>query len=91
MASGADFQTLLPSLGGMLSVSFKDEIKDTIYSDINFRIPDDFNTSSAPAGHSILNTFPVRFLPDPEKLPAGFIPGIPLGPKEFFANQANLR
>jgi len=74
-----------------VNVSFRDEIRDHIYSEIDFRIPDDFSTSTAPAGHSLLNTFPVRFLSDPEKLPAGFIPGIPQGSKEFFANQANLR
>ena len=92
MTSGAEFQTLLPKFGtGIVHVAFRDEITDTIYSDINFRIPADFITSSAPTGHSLLNTFPVENLEEHEKLPAGFIPSIPQGSKEFFAVQANLR
>ena len=92
MTGRAEFQTLLPKYGtGIVFVAFRDEIKETIYSDIDFRIPAVFTSSTAPSGHTILNTFPVACLEDHEKLPAGFISGIPLGSKEFFANQANLR
>ena len=92
MASNAEFQTLLPRYGtGIVLVAYKSEITDNIYSNIDFRIPASFTTSTAPTGHSMLNTFPVEYLEDHEKLPEGFIPGIPRGSKEFFAVEANLR
>ena len=52
--------------------------------DIVKLIPADFGKSTAPAGHTDFNTVPVHFLKKKEHLPA-------VGPKELFANQANLR
>ena len=90
--AGQDFQTLLPKRGSrQVDVSYKDQIVHTVYSDIPFRAPGDFPTASAPAGHTILNTVPVTFLTEGENLPEGFMLNIPLGGKEFFATQANLR
>lgn len=87
-----EFQTLLPRQGSdLVDVSFRDQIVSIVYSEIPFRTPADFPTASGPAGHTILNTVPVTFLSEAEKLPGGFIQGLPLGSKEFFATQANLR
>ena len=86
------FQTLLPRRGSdQVDVSYKDEIVTTVYSDVPFRVPADFPTASAPAGHTTLNTVPVTFLEDEQRLPDGFLHNIPLGSREFFATQANLR
>ena len=85
------FQTII--LGDMdkVSVSFRDQITDTVYSDIDFRTPADFCNSSAPSGHTILNTVPVAFIKDEEKLPSWYFQNIQPGGKEYFACQANLR
>ena len=92
MSADPAFQTLI--LGrerDIVLVSFKDRIFNTIYRDVEFRMPADFVNSSAPLGHSTLNTVPVSFIKEEEKLPSGFLQNIPQGGKEFFANYANLR
>ena len=74
-----------------VAVSYGGQITDTVYSDVDFRTPAEFANSSAPSGHTMLNTVPVAFIKDEEKLPSWFFQNIPQGGKEFFARQANLR
>jgi hypothetical protein len=72
-------------------VTYEGKLADSIYPDLAFRVPALFKGSIALAGHTVLNNAPVVFL-DKEKLfPPGFMAGIPQGPREFFANAANLR
>ena len=92
MSADPAFQTLI--LGrekDIVLVSFEDRISDTIYRDVEFRMPADFANSSAISGHSTSNTVPVTFIREEEKLPSWFLQNIPQGGKELFANQANLR
>lgn len=92
MTADPVFQTIILQ-GNMdeVAVSFGDQISDTVYSEVSFRTPAEFAKSSAPSGHTLLNTVPVSFIKDEEKLPAWFFQNIPQGSKEFFARQANLR
>ena len=92
MSADPSFQTLI--LGrerDIVLVSFEGRISDTIYRDVEFRMPADIGSSSAASGHSTLNTVPVAFIKEEEKLPSWFLQNIPQGGKELFANQANLR
>ena len=91
MSANPAFQTII--LGDMdkISVSFRDQITNTVYADIDFRTPADLRNSSAPSGHTTMNTVPVKFIKDEEKLPSWFFQNIPLGSKEFYACRANLR
>ena len=72
-------------------VSFEDKISDTVYAGVEFRTPADFVNSLVTLGHSTLNTVPVAFIKEEEKLPSWFLQNIPQGGKKMFANQANLR
>ena len=72
-------------------VSFNGGLVSDNFPRSGFRTPADFGKSTAPSGHTDFNTVPVNFLKENEQLPSGFIEQIPVGPKEFFANQANLR
>ena len=72
-------------------VAYEGKIAEAIYPDLGFRFPTLFKGSTAPAGHTVLNTAPVVFLDKAEHFPPGFMAGIPQGPREFFANAANLR
>ena len=74
-----------------VKVSYNGAIVSDNFPKSGFRIPADFGKSTAPAGHTDFNTVPVHFLKKKEHLPANFIEQIPVGPKELFANQANLR
>ena len=72
-------------------VSYNGAIVSDHFPRSGFRTPADFGKASAPSGHTDFNTVPVSFLKEEEQLPGDFIEQIPVGPKEFFANQANLR
>ena len=72
-------------------VAYEGKIAEAIYPELGFRVPTLFRGSTAPAGHTVLNTAPVVFLDKAEHFPPGFMAGIPQGAREFFANSANLR
>ena len=72
-------------------VTYKGKLANSIYPDLGLRVPALFKGSTAPAGHTVLNTAPVVFLDKEELFPPGFMAGIPQGPREFLANPANLR
>ena len=74
-----------------VTVTYEGKQIESIYPELGFRVPALFKGSTAPAGHNLLNTAPVMFLDKAELLPPGFMRGIPQGPREFFANAANLR
>ena len=71
-------------------VDYEGRVADSIYPELGFRVPTLFKGSTAPAGHTVLNTFPVVFLDKAALLPTGFMAGMPQGPREFFAKAANL-
>jgi hypothetical protein len=72
-------------------VTYKGKVADSIYPDLGFRVPALFKGSTAMAGHTVLNAVPIVFLDKKELFPPGLMAGIPQGPREFFANAANLR
>ena len=72
-------------------VTYDSKLADSIYPDLGFRVPALSKGSTASAGHTVLNTAPIVFLDKEELFPPGFMAGIPQGPREFFANVANLR
>jgi hypothetical protein len=74
-----------------VTVTYKAKQTESIYPELGFRVPALFKGSTALAGPNLLNTAPVLFLDKAELLPPGFMRGIPQGPREFFANAANLR
>ena len=92
MWKNQDFQTLLMNSDpGQVSVSYQGKLVDTVYTELGFRTPAEFSTATAPAGHTMLNTVPVSFIHEHEKLPPGFILALPQGSREYFATQASLR
>ena len=92
MAEGLEFQVLLLQEGtNLVAVSRAGQLVDSIFTTMDFRVPADFNNSTAPAGHNMNNTVPAAWIEESMKLPPGFINNIPTGSREFFANQANLR
>ncbi len=72
-------------------VAYEGKVAEAIYPDMGFRISTLFKRATAPAGHTLLNTAPVEFLDKAELFPPCFMTGIPQGPRECFANAANLR
>ena len=56
-----------------------------------YRVPAEFAKATSPAGHTDFNTAHVTFLKNEELLPDQYIDQIPVGPKEYYATQANLR
>jgi hypothetical protein len=72
-------------------VTYEGKLADSIYPDLGFRVPALSKGSTASAGHTVLNTAPIVFLDKEELFPPGFMAGMPQGPREFFANAANLR
>lgn len=92
MSSTQDFQILLLQNNSEdVAVSMNGVLVPTIYTTLGFRVPVEFASITAPAGHTLLNTAPISFINMDEHLPADFIPTLPQGSREFFANQANLR
>ena len=92
MTDSGEYQVLLLQEGtDVVAVSRGGKLVDSIFTTMEFRLPADFNNSTAPAGHSTNNTVPANGLDESMTLPPGFINGIPTGSREFFANQANLR
>ena len=86
------FQTLvINTASNMVSVSSQGQLVPYILTDMPFRVPADFSTASAPSGHTMNNTVPVKFITNEELLPEGFTASLPQGPRKFFAIQANLR
>ena len=57
----------------------------------DLRVSFQFNKVFACAGHTDLNTVPVKALEEKELLPKNFLACIPEGPSEMFAAKANLR
>ena len=74
-----------------IRVSHHGKFVDNFDEKAGFRVPADFAKSTAPSGHTDFNTAVAKFIDVSEHLPDGFIGQIPIGPKEFFATQANLR
>ncbi len=72
-------------------VTYEGKVAEAIYPDMGFRVPTLLKRATAPAGHTIHNTAPVEFLDSAELFPPCFMSGIPQGPREHFANAANLR
>ena len=71
MSAGPAFQTLILGTDrDIVWVSFQDKISDTVYADVEFRMPADIGSSSAASGHSTSNTVPVAFIKEEEKLPS---------------------
>ena len=92
MADEEQFQTLVMNNDSdMIAVSHLGQLVPYFLSDGTCRAPADFSTASAPAGHTLTNTVPVKFLSDEELLPQAIIDSIPQGSREYFATQANLR
>ena len=85
-------QILVMSVGSdKVSVSHHGKFVDRFDKDAGFRVPADFAKSTAPSGHTDFNTAVVNFIEEKELLPVDFIGQVPIGPKEYFATQANLR
>ena len=85
-------QILVMSVGSdKLLVSHHGKFVDRFDKDAGFRVPADFAKSTAPSGHTDFNTAVVNFIEEKELLPVDFIGQVPIGPKEYFATQANLR
>ena len=74
-----------------LVVTYEGKVAEAIYPDMGSTVPTLLKRATAPAGHTIHNTAPVVFLDNTELLPPCFMSGIPQGPRECFANAANLR
>jgi hypothetical protein len=92
MTDSGEYQVLLLQEGtDLVAVSRAGQLVDSIFTTMEFRLPADFNNSTAPAGHNSNNTVPANWLDESMILPPGFINSIPTGSREFFANQANLR
>ena len=75
----------------VVAVSHHGKLVDKFDERAGFRISADFGKSTAPSGHTDFNTAVVKFIEEKEHLPTAFIGEVPVGPKEFFATQANLR
>ena len=88
----SEFQTIVfKPRSDEVIVTSNGRIPENIFPDLGFRIPTLVKMSTALAGHTMTNTTPVVFLNKKELFPPGFMAGIPQGPREFFANAANLR
>ena len=74
-----------------VSVSHHGKLVNKFDVRAGFRISADFAKATAPSGHTDFNTAVVKFIDEEECLPPEFIGQVPVGPKEFFATQANLR
>ena len=90
METGAQVLVMTPA-SDKIQVSVQGVfVKDHTKID-GYRAPSEFKKATSPSGHTDFNTARVNFLSKEESLPVQFISQIPVGPKEFFATQANLR
>ena len=64
-----------------ITVTYEGKVAEAIYPDMGFRISTLLKRATAP----------VEFLDSAELFPPCFMSGIPQGPREHFANAANLR
>ena len=72
-------------------VAYEGKLAETVFPEWGFRVPTLFRGSTVRSGRTALNIAPVVFLDKEEIFPPGFMRGIPQGPRDFFANAANLR
>ena len=90
MQTASQVLVMTPS-SDKVQVSFQGSFVEEHNSAEGYKVPSEFKKAMAPSGHTDFNTAKVNFLDKEELLPDQFIPQIPVGPKEFFATQANLR